>query len=112
MTELRFATRLNSFASKAHTFWKDLKGSPTTRQMIERAATVKGLTDLDLNYPQHIKEDLPCGSTIGPLTATRLGITTVDVDQPLLSMHSQREMCAVADGPLLARALHAYWLGA
>ena len=57
MTELRFATRLNSFASKAHTFWKDLKGSPTTRQMIERAATVKGLTDLDLNYPQHIKEE-------------------------------------------------------
>ena len=44
--------------------------------------------------------------------ATRLGITTVDVGQALLSMHSQREMCGVADGPWLARAMRAFWLGA
>lgn len=58
MKPVRFATRLNSFASCAHTFWKDLKGKPNTYQMIERAATVKGLTDVDLNYPQHIKNDV------------------------------------------------------
>ena len=59
MEDIRFATRLNSFASCAHKFWPDLKGKPTTYQMIERAATVRGLTDVDLNYPQHIKNDVP-----------------------------------------------------
>ncbi len=54
---------------------------------------------------------MPCGSTIGPITATRLGLATVDVGIGLLSMHSARELCGADDPHYLAQALRAYFEG-
>jgi aspartyl aminopeptidase len=53
------------------------------------------------------RADLPCGSTIGPLTAMRLGLSTVDVGSPMLGMHSCRELASSDDVPLMVGALTA-----
>ena len=55
------------------------------------------------------RNNMPCGSTIGPVTATRLGIATVDVGCAQLSMHSARELCGANDPAFLARALVAFF---
>ncbi|GAA2708434.1 MULTISPECIES: M18 family aminopeptidase [Streptomyces] len=54
---------------------------------------------------------MPCGTTIGPITAARHGITTVDIGVAILSMHSARELCGSDDPHLLASALTAFLEG-
>lgn len=57
--DLPFATRLNSFAANAAAYWPDLVGRPSVLQMAARAATVRGLAVLDLNYPDHLRGEEP-----------------------------------------------------
>ncbi|MGA8850589.1 MAG: M18 family aminopeptidase [Aeromicrobium sp.] len=54
------------------------------------------------------RADLPCGSTIGPLSAARTGMLTVDVGAPQLAMHSARELMGSADVDLYTQALTAF----
>ena len=55
---------------------------------------------------QH-RADLPRGSTVGPITAAGLRVSTVDVGAPQLARHAAREMCGTADPEFYAEALTA-----
>ncbi|WP_353509036.1 M18 family aminopeptidase [Intrasporangium sp.] len=55
-----------------------------------------------------VRTDLPCGSTVGPMTSALTGATTVDFGAPLLSMHSARELGGAQDPAMYVAALAAF----
>lgn len=76
------------------------------------AVWARACRNAGVDYQEFVSNNtIPCGSTIGPLTATRLGMTTVDIGPPLWSMHSAREMCAISDLADLRAALGEFLRG-
>ncbi|MGB5324807.1 MAG: M18 family aminopeptidase [Pseudomonadales bacterium] len=57
-----------------------------------------------------VRSDMACGSTIGPITASELGVRTLDIGVPTFAMHSIRELAGSADTAYLYRALRAFYL--
>lgn len=56
------------------------------------------------------RNDMPCGSTVGPTVSAMLGIPTVDIGEPILSMHSIREMMAIKDHESMIRLVSAFFI--
>ncbi|MDO9425133.1 MAG: M18 family aminopeptidase [Methylobacter sp.] len=53
--------------------------------------------------------DMPCGSTIGPITAAKLGIRSIDVGSPMWAMHSIRESAGVLDHDYMIRVMKRFF---
>ena len=65
---------------------------------LSAAFVIKNCQDLHLNYQSFVtRSDMGCGSTVGPIAASLMGIKTVDIGCPQLSMHSSREVICVQD---------------
>jgi aspartyl aminopeptidase len=77
---------------------------PATQALFQAACARAGVP------VQHFvgHNEVPCGSTIGPITATELGIPTVDVGVAQLAMHSARELCGATDPVRMVAALAAW----
>lgn len=77
---------------------------PATQALFQAACARAGVP------VQHFvgHNEVPCGSTIGPITATELGVPTVDVGVAQLAMHSARELCGATDPVRMVAALAAW----
>ncbi|NRP95143.1 putative M18 family aminopeptidase 2 [Marinobacterium sp. xm-g-59] len=77
----------------------------------ETSATFRAIAQ-DVNVPVQsfvVRSDMGCGSTIGPITASEVGIRTVDIGCPQFGMHSIRELCGSQDAHSLYLILQNYY---
>jgi aspartyl aminopeptidase len=96
-----------------------LNGGPVIKVNAQQRYATSGLTaalfrelcakaEVPVQQYAH-RTDLPCGSTIGPIASTLLGVRTVDVGNPMLSMHSVRELGGTKDPAMMTKVLEAFY---
>ncbi|KAG5473888.1 hypothetical protein LSCM1_04523 [Leishmania martiniquensis] len=57
-----------------------------------------------------VRNDSPCGTTIGPILSSLSGIKTADIGNPMISMHSVREMCGTLDIYFLKQLIESFFI--
>lgn len=81
-----------------------------TSESISEAMFIDWCDQIDVPYQKYShRTDIPCGSTIGPMTSAKLGIRTVDVGNPMWAMHSIRESAGVDDHGYMIRVLSRFF---
>ncbi|CAM0116987.1 M18 family aminopeptidase [Rhabdochlamydiaceae symbiont of Dictyostelium giganteum] len=90
-----------------------IKHSSLKRYMTDQKALSSLLLScqkLNVSYQHYTaRSDMPGGSTIGPIFGAQMGISTVDIGIPLLSMHSTREVIALKDHAFMCQLLQ-HWI--
>ena len=92
-----------------------LNGGPVIKVNVKQRYSTNSLTssmfkrvcnDVGVPFQSFVsRNDMGCGSTIGPITSARLGVQSLDVGIPQLAMHSCREIAGVEDPLRLSKAL-------
>jgi|TARA_B110000503_G_scaffold40836_1_gene67173 aspartyl aminopeptidase len=96
-----------------------LNGGPVIKVNVKQRYATTSLTaslfrqlcaDVDVPVQSFVsRSDTACGSTVGPITAARLGVATLDVGIPQLAMHSCREVTGSQDAARLTDVLTAFF---
>ncbi|MCI0654974.1 MAG: M18 family aminopeptidase [Methylococcaceae bacterium] len=75
-------------------------------ESISQSRFIQLCSEAEVPWQQYShRSNLPCGSTIGPITSAKLGIRSVDVGCPMWAMHSIRESAGVLDHSYMTRVL-------
>lgn len=92
-----------------------MNGGPAIKQNVNARYTSEGATTAqfvllceraEVPYQWYVhRSDMACGSTVGPMLSSRLGVRSIDVGNPMLSMHSIREQCGARDHERMAKVM-------